>query len=1169
MRSSGLALLAICATDIFSLVLTLEIVHARRLLASRLKPVLEVSSLAQSLSQPQFTGFRNSSSSLATQSAESRHNKQLPGSTRLTDTNVIASEPRDSLTALDNVDPKRSAIAPSRVMRSELQTSADVHGMIPGNDGTVSNSSIPSEAYVRVNIPQIYAADQCGILNRSRHDVTMTFEVNELSTIDGDGATKTLNVGDVKCPHPTYAGQRLLLPNQAILALDPYWRRLGCKVVPMPGYDAGFLARSQVQVQGWDDGQRKISTIPHLTRLHETDSSDRRTAFNNVPSDALDRPEVGAPDWLKSVRPLLLLPVAAMTSVSSYTRPSAIEGISNTASSDVISSSLEPPVWEIAHEQSSVIAIGRHLDNQQTDGLPTLETVSPMVSWHIGSHLLSAMSAKPEGPSPAAKGPQSVPSSSASTGKLQRPESLAAGSFGFSPTADSAIQAQSSAHRFEPTSISNRGFRSATPLEAPMLGNQMLTPVIPPAMTKPPVSTSGSAKVSTAERPTPGEQIPGFRQDSTGSSPTLSLGKSAPRTGSSVATQEPHPIAPSAVTAGHNVDLGNPAVAPSGAKSEVVSGNLGMVTDDNNPLPAEASGMVINDTPVSLSQSKLLIATKTVKFLPSSSGHALPIGTPEFIASPLLFSTAGDSISPDGPELTGTNFPGLTRLSRSSPGKTNAPFAGQQPSPRPFTVAGNVFTPNLQASSIAGTTISPGGPGLAMADTPSSSGLSRLPLGKSVTPIAPSSFVQLHTVAGNTFTPNPSVFPIAGTAVSRNGPPIIVSGTPISLGPSGLVVGKSTLPLELPSPHALTVAGNTFSPDPSALTIGGITPSRGGPPIILSGTPVSLGSVGLAFGSTTLVLPSLLPAESDPVLTGGAPEVLSIAGSTVSKNGPAITIAGTPVSLGPSGLVIGTSTSPFSAFATESVDDDSNRVPEVFSIANTRVSRNGPAITISGTPISLGSSGLVVGSNIIPLPSISDLPSPSLSSNNQPVYDLHGQEITQGGLPITVSGTLFSLGSEALVIGSSTLLLPSAPNESSPVPTTGATPAVYGFDGHTITQGGEPITVSGTRISLGSEALVVGTSSFELPESDQVRGTGTKTDTSDGGWTAGFPTSVKSAEKGDPSGTGSAGGSAPTDGGKKNDDDDDSGVIGKRSGVGAKYAALVFLICWFIGFWAI
>ena len=99
MRSPGLALLAICATDIFSLVLTLEIVHVKRLLASRLKPVLEVSSLAQSLSQPQFTGFRNSSSSLATQSAESRHNKQLPGSTRLTDTNVIASEPRDSLTA--------------------------------------------------------------------------------------------------------------------------------------------------------------------------------------------------------------------------------------------------------------------------------------------------------------------------------------------------------------------------------------------------------------------------------------------------------------------------------------------------------------------------------------------------------------------------------------------------------------------------------------------------------------------------------------------------------------------------------------------------------------------------------------------------------------------------------------------------------------------------------------------------------------------------------------------------------------------------------------------------------------------------------------------------------------------------------------------------------------
>ena len=137
-----------------------------------------------------------------------------------------------------------------------------------------------------------------------------------------------------------------------------------------------------------------------------------------------------------------------------------------------------------------------------------------------------------------------------------------------------------------------------------------------------------------------------------------------------------------------------------------------------------------------------------------------------------------------------------------------------------------------------------------------------------------------------------------------------VSGTPISLGAAGLVVGSSTIPL--PASSVYTVGDQTFAANPTGFVLGGTSMKPGGPPVTISGTTVSLGSSGnLVIGTNTFALPS---SSGSPVFTVGGqtftanPTAINIAGTSIIKGGPGITVSGTPISLGASGLVIGTST---------------------------------------------------------------------------------------------------------------------------------------------------------------------------------------------------------------------------------------------------------------------
>ena len=132
------------------------------------------------------------------------------------------------------------------------------------------------------------------------------------------------------------------------------------------------------------------------------------------------------------------------------------------------------------------------------------------------------------------------------------------------------------------------------------------------------------------------------------------------------------------------------------------------------------------------------------------------------------------------------------------------------------------------------------------------------------------------TVAGSAITANPTGFLIGSTSVSPGGAVVTVSGTQVSLDESGkLTVGSSTIDLvSAKSDSPITVAGQTLSPTHSGFVVAGSTVLPDGPAVTISGTPISLGEGGvLRVGSivTTLEVPRVTTTSNSDPLTTTAP----------------------------------------------------------------------------------------------------------------------------------------------------------------------------------------------------------------------------------------------------------------------------------------------------------
>jgi hypothetical protein len=117
--------------------------------------------------------------------------------------------------------------------------------------------------------------------------------------------------------------------------------------------------------------------------------------------------------------------------------------------------------------------------------------------------------------------------------------------------------------------------------------------------------------------------------------------------------------------------------------------------------------------------------------------------------------------------------------------------------PSIYTLGGQAFSANSDEVVIAGTTLKPGGPGITISGTlvllvPSGIliiGTSRV----SLTPLTSEPKAVTYTVGDNAFIANPSEMLIAGTKLTPGGPGVAISGTLISLARGGTLVIESSI----------------------------------------------------------------------------------------------------------------------------------------------------------------------------------------------------------------------------------------------------------------------------------------------------------------------------------------------------------------------------------------
>ena len=301
---------------------------------------------------------------------------------------------------------------------------------------------------------------------------------------------------------------------------------------------------------------------------------------------------------------------------------------------------------------------------------------------------------------------------------------------------------------------------------------------------------------------------------------------------------------------------------------------------------------------------------------------------------------------------------------------------------------------------------------------------------------------QAKTINSQVVQPLSHGISIAGTTLTPGAPTITVSGTPIYFGSSALVIGTSTVPIGSESSHPVitNVAGYVITADRDAMVVAGSTLTRGAPPITISGTPIHFDSSALVVGTSTVLLTPNIPTQMITTIAGqgitAASNIVAIAGNTLSPGAPGETIDGTIVSLDAAGhFVLGSKTIPFAS-----------NVPETLTT------------TIAGQVITAAPSSIAVaGSTLIP-----------------------------GAPGTTLDGTLLSLDTaNHLIVGSKTTTLESA--SPSPLTTTiggqviTAAPNRIAIAGTALTPGASGVTMGGTLVSLNTAGqLVIGSKTIAL-----------------------------------------------------------------------------------------
>ena len=287
---------------------------------------------------------------------------------------------------------------------------------------------------------------------------------------------------------------------------------------------------------------------------------------------------------------------------------------------------------------------------------------------------------------------------------------------------------------------------------------------------------------------------------------------------------------------------------------------------------------------------------------------------------------------------------------------------------------------------------------------------------------------QGFTVGSEVVTANSaSQYVVDGQEITPGAPAITISGTPISLDPSGsnVVLGTSTLPLQGPGASALpsfTIGNEVITADSASnYVIAGQTITPGAPAITISSTPISLDPLGtnIVIGTSTIALhgpePSVLPSFTvgDEVITADSASQYVVDGQTLAPGAPAITVSGTPISLAASSayVAVGSSTIP--------LQDGNALIPPTivvngqvitansasqFVVGGQTLTPGAPAVTIHGTPVS-------VPAHVPPFITVGSQAYPYAVDAAGDIV-IGSQTIVPGGAPVTLSGETISEASD-------------------------------------------------------------------------------------------------------------------------------------------------------------
>lgn len=348
---------------------------------------------------------------------------------------------------------------------------------------------------------------------------------------------------------------------------------------------------------------------------------------------------------------------------------------------------------------------------------------------------------------------------------------------------------------------------------------------------------------------------------------------------------------------------------------------------------------------------------------------------------------------------------------------------------------------------------------------------------------------------------------IGGTPIAAPNPDINQDAPPepkpapsyvVSLAPSASAVVVNGITSPIPNP-ANTGASPIVTINSQATTLGAVpglaidgrNVIAGAPAATIQGVPVSLAPSASAImvdGSTTPLSPgqtAVISIGSQPITASPTSQYV-LDGRTLVPGAPAITISGTPISVltAGNGVVVGEST--------VAIPDTAGPVLPVITLGNQVITAN------TASQFLVGDQTLVPGAPAItvaaPASALATFgPSPAaltvgveVFTPNPTAFSIDGTVISAGGPGVTVDGTSISLGpSGVLNIGGSTISLPV--NEASPTAYTvggqvfSPNPTAFSIDGTTISAGGPGAVIDGTLVTLGpSGILEIGSSTISL-----------------------------------------------------------------------------------------